>query len=677
MPLNSTRRAGFSLLELSVVLAILGLLTAGGLSIGGIMVAQQANTSTNENLDEIQQALIDFVKTQGRLPCVAPLTVDPANTTPPIFGTELAAGGCLSTTTASGGTLRAVDGTRIVRIGGVPTRTLGLKDRMASDEFGNRFLYVVTESLTIKTTTDPNVGFSAANNLGAIGVRDGSVAVNFILDPASANGGAAFMLISHGPDGKGAVRHKTNNVTNACGTGSNLDVENCNLSSTDITFRDTRFNNGDLPASFFDDFTRFMPKYRLTALAGSTGSSLWGNNGDNIFSIGSDNNTTTGNVGIGTATPVSPFEIVMDNRPGGITNDIVWSRYENTNDWSPITTRRARGTAAAPANLQNGDGLSGILEFGYVNGAFTELNRIVGWYEGNGTTALSAMRFETSNTERMRINSAGNVGIGTTTPANRLHIGDGGDGWANGFTIHSNYPTLYLRDSDNYSAMLHLNGDHFFILRGGSSNPVDGNNWAVNWTGWWPFYINVNTNDAVFGGNVTIRTHGTLSDRRLKTDIHPLQKYGVETVMALQPASFKLKDFDDKTRLGFIAQDMQKVIPELVYNSEIRTGNPDKPTITNRLAVEYNGLLPVLTRAIQDLKHENDGLKAHQQDLKHENDALKARLNALDPAHAKAPSVAAGVAQAAPAPISQALIVLLSLFVGAGVTYFALRRRSA
>ena len=41
------------------------------------MVAQQANTSTNENLDEIQQALIDFVKTHGRLPCVAPLTVAP------------------------------------------------------------------------------------------------------------------------------------------------------------------------------------------------------------------------------------------------------------------------------------------------------------------------------------------------------------------------------------------------------------------------------------------------------------------------------------------------------------------------------------------------------------------------------------------------------------------------
>ncbi|MFN7611177.1 MAG: type II secretion system protein, partial [bacterium] len=304
MPFSSRRRAGFSLLELSVVLAILGLLTAGGLSIGGIMVAQQANTSTNENPDEIQQALIDFVKTQCRLPCVAPLTVDPANTTAPIFGTELEAGGCLATTTASGGSLRAVDGTRIVRIGGVPTRTLGLKDRMAADEFGNRFLYVVTENLT---TTG---GFSAVANLGAIGVRDGSGGAGFILDPivspTNPNGGAAFMLISHGPDGKGAVRHKTNNVTNACGTGTNLDVENCNLSSTDINFRDARFNDGSQIASFFDDFTRFMPKYHLV---GSSGSSLWGNTGDDIFSIGNDGNTTTGNVGIGVSVPGAMLDI--------------------------------------------------------------------------------------------------------------------------------------------------------------------------------------------------------------------------------------------------------------------------------------------------------------------------------------------------------------------------------
>ena len=423
MPLNSTRRDGFSLLEMSIVLVILGLLTAGGLSIGGIMVAQQANTSTNENLDEIQQALIDFVKTQGRLPCVAPLTVAPTDGS---FGTELEAGGCLTDTTASGGSLRAVvpivptpsppePSERIIRIGGVPTRTLGLKDRMASDEFGNRFLYVVTENLTT------HAGFNTATNLGQIGVRDGGGGAGFILDPASPNGGAAFMLISHGPDGKGAVRHKTNNVTNACGTGSNLDVENCDVTNTGTTaanlinFRDARFNNGDLPASFFDDFTRFMPKYRLTALAGSTGSSLWGNSGDTIFSIGSDNNTTTGNVGIGTTAPsqnlhVTTPDVGFGNQTAMQIGTGVGSLFL-THNWASISSNlryddgQWRYEAAGPGSMVNMSSANGDILF--------------------QTAASGAAGAAATPTERMRITSTGNVGIGTTAPGAMLDVAGG------------------------------------------------------------------------------------------------------------------------------------------------------------------------------------------------------------------------------------------------------------
>jgi hypothetical protein len=134
----------------------------------------------------------------------------------------------------------------------------------------------------------------------------------------------------------------------------------------------------------------------------------------------------------------------MDNRPAGYTNDIVWRRYENTGDWSPITMFRARGSAAAPANLQYGDGMGGLMDVGYVNGAFTDLNRIIGRYEGNGTTALSSMSFETSNAERMRIDSAGNVGIGTTTPAQNLHINSTGAGNQTALQIGTGAGSLFL-----------------------------------------------------------------------------------------------------------------------------------------------------------------------------------------------------------------------------------------
>jgi len=52
--------------------------------------------------------------------------------------------------------------------------------------------------------------------------------------------------------------------------------------------------------------------------------------------------TPQGYVGIGTSNPLSPFEVVFDNITPGLTNDLMVSRYENTNDWSPMSMRRAR-----------------------------------------------------------------------------------------------------------------------------------------------------------------------------------------------------------------------------------------------------------------------------------------------------------------------------------------------
>jgi hypothetical protein len=330
-----------------------------------------------------------------------------------------------------------------------------------------------------------------------------------------------------------------------------------------------------------------------------------------------------------------------------------------------------------------------------------------------------------------------NVGIGTSEPANRLHIGDGGDGWVNGFTIHSNYPTIYMRDSDNYSAMLHLNGDRLYILRSSSSNPAAGNSWALNSGGWWPFQIDVNTNEAWFGGRVNIQgTNGgqtsaliyapggglqtdwpgtwagglatwdivgsstymtqyiIRSDRRYKKDIAPLAAQEMLSgVMKLKPVSYHYKDPRESQNLnyGLIAQEVREVFPNLLTGKESKT---------ERLGLNYDGFIAPIIASVQLLKKENDAMKAHQQDLKHENDAMKAEMAALraelvgrgdrQKADAAPPTPETdsiknkhantsppAVAGAAPEPLPQALIVLLSLFVGAGTAYFALRRRSA
>ena len=49
--------------------------------------------------------------------------------------------------------------------------------------------------------------------------------------------------------------------------------------------------------------------------------------------------------------------------------------------------------------------------------------------------------------------------------------------------------------------------------------------------------------------------------------------------------------------MGFIAQEVQTIIPELVVSSD------------DKLSVNYTGIIPILTKAVQELKAEVDELK--------------------------------------------------------------------
>jgi hypothetical protein len=92
------------------------------------------------------------------------------------------------------------------------------------------------------------------------------------------------------------------------------------------------------------------------------------------------------------------------------------------------------------------------------------------------------------------------------------------------------------------------------------------------------------------------------SDRREKQNIQRLS-YGLEQVMQLKPVIFEWINAPEKgANLGFIAQDLQAVLPEVVVD---RTWEKDasgkmKATPTERLAVKNLELIPVLTKAIQE-----------------------------------------------------------------------------
>jgi hypothetical protein len=67
--------------------------------------------------------------------------------------------------------------------------------------------------------------------------------------------------------------------------------------------------------------------------------------------------------------------------------------------------------------------------------------------------------------------------------------------------IRNGSPTIYLRDTDHNSAMLHCNADIFYVLRGGDD--------TTTWTqvnGQWPLQINLTNNASTFGGDITAVT---------------------------------------------------------------------------------------------------------------------------------------------------------------------------
>ena len=115
--------------------------------------------------------------------------------------------------------------------------------------------------------------------------------------------------------------------------------------------------------------------------------------------------------------------------------------------------------------------------------------------------------------------------------------------------------------------------------------------------------------------NDTIRcntqTISSLSDARDKTDINQLE-LGLDFVDSLNPVKFKWKTRDGNSKdgsyeAGFIAQDFQEVQKKnnADYLGLVHDNNPEK------LEASYGKLVPVLVRAIQELKKEIEELKAN------------------------------------------------------------------
>jgi hypothetical protein len=137
---------------------------------------------------------------------------------------------------------------------------------------------------------------------------------------------------------------------------------------------------------------------------------------------------TTGNMGIGTTSPVFPIDVAVETEANA---GVFATNYGNTN-WSPTHVFRKAGcTMASPCATPNGHALGFFGFRGHDGIAFTGSKAFFQaitegtWSATNNGVYLKFATTQvntTNTTEKMRIAGNGNVGIGTTSPADKLHV---------------------------------------------------------------------------------------------------------------------------------------------------------------------------------------------------------------------------------------------------------------
>jgi len=275
-------KKAFTLVELSVVLMVSGLLVAAGLQ-GAQMMSEQAKIDdTKKKLDEIETALISFAKLYQRIPCPARRDIAPggsyvvSSVTYP-FGTE----DCdLTASSASISDSLTTVSSDTVRVGVVPVATLNLPTEYMFDGYGNRITYAMVKGLgTAGTGTGEFSGFTTTRTDGILKIHDSSG--NQITYP-SIKSVVAYVLVSHGKDGKGAFSRSGSQISGCSGsTGDNMNCDDapgtahsatCSSipCSDDATFRDAPIFDVAGNAAYYDDYIRWKTLDRLKTQANLT-----------------------------------------------------------------------------------------------------------------------------------------------------------------------------------------------------------------------------------------------------------------------------------------------------------------------------------------------------------------------------------------------------------------------
>jgi prepilin-type N-terminal cleavage/methylation domain-containing protein len=133
---NRSKLNGFSLIELSIVILIISLISTAILALYNRKDISEKNTETKEKMEKISEAMKLYFKEHGYLPCPAPLNAGLASNQFSDNGTD-GDSTCPRATTSSANLFA----------GTIPVATLGLPYQYMFDSWGNRIAYVIHKSL--------------------------------------------------------------------------------------------------------------------------------------------------------------------------------------------------------------------------------------------------------------------------------------------------------------------------------------------------------------------------------------------------------------------------------------------------------------------------------------------------------------------------------------------------
>jgi hypothetical protein len=201
----------------------------------------------------------------------------------------------------------------------------------------------------------------------------------------------------------------------------------------------------------------------------------------------------------------------------------------------------------------------------FIGSASSDVPRFMVDLDAVGTGGARLRMFNSVNTQTVAISAgsaatfftgSGAFGIGTTSPSAKFSVKQSAQTALGGFWLGTS------DDTDFRSQFLDTSGVLSFY---GGDTAGTLNTATLNAAGEW-------TN---------------ASDRAYKDDIDDLS-YGLDALMALQPRSYVIKNTDDR-RVGFIAQEVEPVIPEIVSGKDGSKG------------ISYGNLVAVVVKAVQQI----------------------------------------------------------------------------